>query len=189
VTRNTFGYGVFAAAAAAAAVASVLSVPGFAGLLGGALAVTMMAIALVDARRFIIPDQLVLVGLALGLADAWFVQAEASALWTAMVALLRGLGLATAFWLLRAGYLRLRGHEGIGLGDVKLAAVAGLWLDLTAIALAIEIAAVAALSAVLIRAARGKRIRRTMPVPFGLFFAPAIWIAWLLERSVLPAAF
>src|SRR5262249_40426418 len=167
----------------------MLSVPGLAGVLGAALAVTMIAIAVIDARRFIIPDKLVLIALALGLVDAWLVQSEGSTTTALLAAVLRGLGLAVAFWILRAVYLRLRGQEGIGLGDVKLAAVAGVWLDLLAISWAIQIAALAALSVVLIRALRGKRVTGKTPVPFGLFFAPAIWIAWLLERSILAATF
>jgi leader peptidase (prepilin peptidase)/N-methyltransferase len=182
-------YAAFGAAVIGVAVASVLSVAGPAGVLGGGLAVTMLAIAVIDARRFIIPDKLVLAALALGLLDAWLVQSDGSAPAALLVAALRGLGLAVAFWILRAAYLRLRGQEGIGLGDVKLAAVAGVWLALLAIALAIEIAALAALTVVLIRALRGKRVTGKTPVPFGLFFAPAIWIAWLLERSILQMAF
>jgi leader peptidase (prepilin peptidase) / N-methyltransferase len=189
VTRQTFGYFALGAAIIGAVAASVLSVPGLAGVLGGGLAVTMIAIAVIDARRFIIPDKLVLVALALGFLDAWLVQSEVSAPAALLVAALRGLALAVAFWILRAAYLRLRGQEGIGLGDVKLATVAGVWLDLLAIALAIEIAALAALTVVLIRALRGKRVTGKTPVPFGLFLAPAIWIAWLLERSILAAAF
>jgi leader peptidase (prepilin peptidase)/N-methyltransferase len=163
--------------------------PALAGLLGAALAVTMIAIAVIDARRSIIPDKLVLTALALGCVDAWMVQSDASNFAALFTAALRGLGLAIAFWLLRAAYLRLRGQEGIGLGDVKLAAVAGVWLDLLAISLAVEIAALAALTVMLIRALRGRRVTGKTPVPFGLFFAPAIWIAWLLERSIFAAVF
>ena len=32
-----------------------------------------------------------------------------------------------AFWLLPAVYRALRGRSGLGLGDVKLMALAGLW--------------------------------------------------------------
>jgi len=169
--------------------ASVLVVPGFAGTLGGALALVMMAVAVIDARDFIIPDKLVLVALALGCLDAWMVQSEAAAPAALLVAVVRGVGVAVAFWILREAYVRLRGREGIGLGDIKLAAVAGVWLDLPAVALAIEIAALAALTIVLIRALRGRRVTGKTPIPFGLFFAPAIWIGWLLERSILQAAF
>ena len=55
------------AAAVCAVIASVLAAPGLPGLMGGALAATMMAIAAIDARLFIIPDKLVLAGLLLAL--------------------------------------------------------------------------------------------------------------------------
>ena len=80
----------------------------------------------------------------------------------------------------------LRGREGIGLGDVKLAGVAGAWLDWPIIPIAIEIAAVAALGAYLIRHFCFRRaVRPTTRMPFGLFLAPAIWIGWLLETMPL----
>jgi hypothetical protein len=34
---------------------------------------------------------------------------------------------------------------------------------------------------VLIAALRGQRVTGVTAVPFGLFFAPAIWLAWLFE--------
>jgi len=99
--------------------------------------------------------------------------------------------LALAFFGLRAVYRRLRGRHGIGLGDVKLAGVAGVWLDWSIIPVAIEIAAVAALGTYLIRHLWFRRaLRPTTRLPFGLFLAPAIWIGWLLETTLLlyPAA-
>jgi leader peptidase (prepilin peptidase)/N-methyltransferase len=146
------------------------------GVLGGALAIVMVAIAAIDLRRFIIPNPLVLAGLALGLLHVMIIQSE-----MAPAAIMRGIVLALAFWGLRAAYLRLRGQEGIGLGDVKLAAVAGVWLDWMAMSFAIEIAALTALAVLGIRAFRGQRITGKTRVPFGFFFAPAIWAGWLLE--------
>jgi leader peptidase (prepilin peptidase)/N-methyltransferase len=76
----------------------------------------------------------------------------------------------------------LRGRQGLGLGDVKLAFVAGAWLDWTVIPIAIQLAAFAALSAYIVRQlAFGRSISATGRMPFGLFFAPAIWICWLLS--------
>jgi leader peptidase (prepilin peptidase) / N-methyltransferase len=76
--------------------------------------------------------------------------------------------------------------RGIGLGDVKLAGVAGAWLDWPSIPIAVEIAALAALAVCLVRwLAFGRAISATTRLPFGLFLAPAIWIAWLGE-TMLP---
>jgi leader peptidase (prepilin peptidase) / N-methyltransferase len=187
--RRDWQYIAGGAAAIVAVTTSVLVVPGFAGTLGGALGLIMIAIAIIDARRFIIPDPLVLAALALGCLDAWVIQSGTSAPLDLLVAVLRGLGVAAAFWTLRAAYVHLRGWQGIGLGDVKLAAVAGIWLDFFAIVLAIEIAALAALTIALTRALRGRRMTGRTAMPFGLFFAPAIWVCWLLERSILQASF
>jgi leader peptidase (prepilin peptidase) / N-methyltransferase len=180
----------------AAVAASQAASPGVAGLMGAGLALTMLAIAAVDARRFIIPDSLNALGLALGMANAALLGAgvigeggsgDGSVLEGLAGAALRACGLALLFLLLRYLYAHLRGRQGIGLGDVKLAAVAGAWLGWNALPIAIEIAALSALVAVAIRRYALRRpVRVTTRLPFGLFFAPAIWVAWLLEATVLP---
>ena len=162
-----------------AAAASVVAAPGWQGVLGGGLAVAMIAIAAVDAREFIIPNKLVLAGVLLGLADAALTTPRQPAAAVAQ-ATLRAFVLALVFLLFRAAYRRWRGREGIGLGDVKLAAVGGAWLAWGAAGLAIDFAALSALAAVLIGMLLGRSFTATTRVPFGLFFAPAIWIAWLL---------
>src|SRR5260370_24877376 len=130
-------------------VASVGLVNDSRGAWGAGLAVLMIAIAAVDARRFIIPDELTAAALALGLAYA---AVEDSEVWAQALAwaVLRGVVPALAFPGVRAGYRRWRGREGLGLGDVQLAGVAGVWLDWPTIPIAIEIAAGAALGAYLI---------------------------------------
>jgi leader peptidase (prepilin peptidase) / N-methyltransferase len=166
-------------------VASVVLVPDSRGAWGAGLAVIMVAIAAVDARRFIIPDELTAAAIALGLAYAAVEDAE---IWAQALAwaVLRGAVPALAFLGVRAAYRRWRGLEGIGLGDVKLAGVAGVWLDWPTIPIAIEIAALAALGAYMIRHLYLRRnVRPTTRLPFGLFLAPAIWIAWILEATLL----
>jgi leader peptidase (prepilin peptidase)/N-methyltransferase len=51
---------------------------------------------------------------------------------------------------------------------------------LGAAGLAIDFAILSALAAVLAGMLLGRSFTATTRVPFGLFFAPAIWIAWLL---------
>ena len=174
--------------AVAAVVASLAVAPGLAGVLGAALALIVIAIAVIDARRFIIPDELTLAALVLGLAnaalDAW--PEPWSAVFASVgAAALRGAVLAGAFFALRAVYARLRGREGLGLGDVKLAGAGGVWLAWATIPVAIEIAALAALAVYVARQVAGGRvISATGRMPFGLFLAPAIWLGWLLDVTL-----
>ncbi len=177
--------GLVGALAVAAAAASVWTVPGYGGLLGALLALVMLAISVIDARQFIIPDTLTATALGLALVSA-AVQDRETALAGIAFALLRGAVLASCFLALRAVYHRIRGRQGIGLGDVKLAAVAGAWLEWTTIPIAIEIAALVALATIALRQlARGRPLRATGRLPFGLFLAPAIWLGWLLQATVV----
>jgi leader peptidase (prepilin peptidase) / N-methyltransferase len=166
-------------------IASVVLVPDSRGPWGAGLAVLMVVIAAIDARRFIIPDELTAAALALGLAYAAVGDAD---VWAQALAwaVLRGAVPALAFLGVRASYRRWRGLEGIGLGDVKLAGVAGVWLDWLTIPIAIEIAALAALGAYMVMHFYFRRtVRPTTRLPFGLFLAPAIWIAWILDATLL----
>jgi leader peptidase (prepilin peptidase)/N-methyltransferase len=144
----------------------------------------MISIAIVDARRFIIPDELTAAALALGFLHAAIQGADLIAEGLASAAL-RGAVLAFAFLGVRILYRRIRGREGIGLGDVKLAGVAGVWLDWSMAPVAIEIAALAALGVYGTRLlSKGRTFRSASRLPFGLFFAPAIWIGWLLQSAI-----
>ena len=178
------GVGAKAAVAvmAIAAVAASLAVsPDLRGAAGAGLALLMLAIAVVDARHFLIPNTLSYSAIALGLVDAGLEQLY-DVPQALGIALLRGAVLAGLFFGLRALYGRLRGREGLGLGDVKLAGAAGVWLDWWAMPIAIEIGALAALALYVAGHVLGRRrIHATMRLPFGLFLAPAIWIAWLLQ--------
>ncbi|MDQ6870061.1 MAG: A24 family peptidase [Pseudomonadota bacterium] len=179
--RELITYAAFAAFGCLVAIASLVAAPGRSGLLGGALGLLMFAVAVADARAFIIPDRLTIAAFLLALTNAANEGLE-SMPENIAVAALRGFILALAFFALREIYLRLRHRHGIGLGDVKLAAVAGAWLDWTLIPVAIEIAA---LTALIFYIASQLVLRRPLcaaaKLPFGLFFAPAIWFCWLLN--------
>ena len=183
-TTRTFEEITVLIAWAASIAASLILFPNAQGAIGGGLAVLMIAIAIVDARRFIIPDELTVAALALGFLHA-AIQATDLVMEALASAALRGAVMAFAFLSLRVLYKRIRGREGIGLGDVKLAGVAGVWLDWSMAPVAIEIAAFAALAAYAMRlVSKGRSVRWTSRLPFGLFFAPAIWIAWLLQSTL-----
>jgi leader peptidase (prepilin peptidase)/N-methyltransferase len=177
--------GTILAAGALAVVVSIVAAHGAAGWLGAGLALVMLAIAVIDGQRFLIPDSLNAAGLALGIVHSVVLgQGDIGAALAGAV--LRAAVLALAFFALRLIYARLRGRQGIGLGDVKLAAVAGSWLGWSIMPIAVEIAALSALSVYALRRYALRRpLRPTSRLPFGLYFAPAIWIGWLLQTTVL----
>ncbi|MDA9413481.1 prepilin peptidase [Bradyrhizobium ottawaense] len=161
--------------------ASLVTAPGAEGLYGAFLAALMLAIAANDARHYRIPNELTGAAFALALlrAGAFVPDLGAEALlWPLTRAAATGLPLL----LLMVLYRRWRGRDGLGLGDVKLAAVCGAWLDLATVVAVIELAALLAIGAYVVGAAlRRKPLRATAFLPFGLFLAPAIWIGWLGE--------
>jgi leader peptidase (prepilin peptidase)/N-methyltransferase len=160
---------------------SLVASPGPDGLFGAFLALLMLAIAVTDSRRYIIPNELTAAALALALLRAATIGADADSL-GAIWAALRAAAITLPLLALMIGYRRWRGRDGLGLGDIKLAAVAGAWLDWATIFAAIELATLSALGAYALNATIKKRpLRAAAFLPFGLFLAPAIWIGWLIE--------
>jgi leader peptidase (prepilin peptidase) / N-methyltransferase len=180
------GEGLIVGIITAAAISlSVLNAPGIIGFLGACLALLMLSIAVIDCRSFTIPDGLNAAGFCLGLVHSLVLQPDGM-LFALALAVLRGAALALLLLTVRFAYMRVRGRQGLGLGDVKLAAVAGAWLDWSFMPLAIEIAACAALTIYVVRQILlGRPLSAASRLPFGLFFAPAIWVCWLIETILL----
>ncbi len=183
MTRSEgFKSSLVGAAGLVAVAASLYAAPGIAGLAGAGLGLIRLAVAVVDARLLMIPDELSAFALALGLADVGFER------WRdmpapALDALIRAAATAAVFFAFRFAYRRLRGREGMGLGDVKLAGVAGIWLDWPSLPIAVEMAALGALGFLAWRLIRTRRAPDPLAkLPFGTFFALAIWMCWLMER-------
>jgi len=158
--------------------------PDWRGAFGSALALLMLAIALSDIRHFIVPDALSGSAFALGLIFAGLFD-DAPLAEAILTCLLRAAAAALPLLALMLLYEWWRGRPGLGLGDVKLAAVAGAWLDWFTIVAVIEVAALAALAAYAVwRHVLHRPIAATTPLPFGLFLAPAIWAGWLVEAAM-----
>ena len=150
VARPYWSKALIGLLAVAASTASIASVPGIAGFCGAGLALIMLAIAVIDWRSFIIPDWLN--ALALGLAFIHAAVGDPSMMGTAVAAaVVRAVVLALIFFVVRGVYAYVRNRQGLGLGDVKLAGVAGAWLDFATIPIAIELAVLAALSGYVVR--------------------------------------
>src|SRR5262245_34580392 len=91
---------------------------GFGFLLGG----IVLALAIVDARKHLLPDRLNLLLAAIGAGQPLILGAPSAA-----DAALGGLFGALSLLLIAALFRRWRGVDGLGLGDVKLVAAAGIW--------------------------------------------------------------
>lgn len=171
------------AAALGGAIISLVLLPLPAAAFAAALAALAVYVAIVDLDRFIIPDAaniaIFIAGLALVLTEGWPREALAGL----QDALLRALVAGGFLLLLRFAYMRATGIEGLGLGDVKLAAAGAPFLSWGTLPLALALAAIACALALAVRAVmRGERIDRTAELPFGAFLAPAIWLAFVLDR-------
>ena len=165
--------------------ASLVTAPAAEGLYGAFLAALMLAIAANDARHYLIPNELTGAAFALALlrAAAFVPDIGAEAL---LWPVARAVAVALPLLLLMLAYRYWRGRDGLGLGDIKLAAVCGAWLDLATVAAVIELAALLAIGAYVANAAlQRKPLRGTAFLPFGLFLAPSIWIGWLGETWYL----
>jgi leader peptidase (prepilin peptidase)/N-methyltransferase len=117
-----------------------------------ALGLALVALALIDLEYMILPDSLTLGGAAVGLASAGF----------------RGVGYGDALigasigfvmiWLpFDVLYSKLRGQPGMGLGDAKLALLAGAWFGWPGAVFALFAGAIqATLVAIVVLLVRGK---------------------------------
>ena len=160
---------------AALAIAASAALGGEDGLLlweGCALGWTLLALAWIDWRHFVLPDALTLPLLVAGLGAA-VAEGRAMALDSALGAALGYGGL----WLVGTLYRRLRGREGLGGGDAKLLAAGGAWLGAAALPWVVLGAAVGGLA--IAGLTRRGGLAATLAVPFGPPLAAAIWLVWL----------
>lgn len=129
------------------------------------LSCVFVCVAVVDARHRIIPDGFVAAGLGFAFFQAAFLGRPP---WQEA-----GLGLVVAggsFALLRTAYRKLRGKEGMGAGDVKLAALMGATLGTWGWVLATLLASIAGSLMGMALILTHKAFWGT-PLPFGAFLA------------------
>lgn len=141
---------------------------------GAALGWALLALALIDLRHFLLPDVLTLPLIPAGLAVAWLVEPGKL--------LHHGIGAAAgfaAFAALAWGYRRLRGRDGLGLGDAKLFAAAGAWVSWSGLGSVLLWAALPALAVTLALGLKRGRLSGRTPLPFGAYLAAGLWLTWL----------
>lgn len=89
-----------------------------------------------------------------------------------------------SLWLVRWLYFKLRKVEGMGLGDIKMMLMVGVYLGWQLTLLTIFIGSfLGALIGVLLIALRGGNMK--MEIPFGVFLGPASIIALLVGRQII----
>jgi leader peptidase (prepilin peptidase)/N-methyltransferase len=134
-------------------------------LMGFGLCAVLLAAALIDLDHRIIPDRLTL-----GATPIFWAASAAltEATWRdGMAGLIVGAG---SLWLVAAGYQRLTGREGMGMGDVKLMGLIGAALGWPGAVLTIFAGAFYGLLGGAAAMARGRRGMKTA-IPFGPFLA------------------
>jgi leader peptidase (prepilin peptidase) / N-methyltransferase len=169
--------GVLFGVGGAVALISAMSLPWPVALASTVLGALMIAGAEVDARTYLLPDAVTWSGIALGILAASALNPFQPWL-SAGAAAARAAGIASALALLRWGYGRIRGREGLGFGDVKLAAAIGAWLPLGLIPFCFALATCAALATVMFARLRGESVEATTRLPFGAFLCPALWLVF-----------
>jgi leader peptidase (prepilin peptidase)/N-methyltransferase len=173
--------------AALVALPSFLLLEPVAAVISCGLGLAMAAIAISDAKRFIVPDRLSLPAIPAGLLASGLLATEAPVHVVMLSHLTAALTGALCLFAIREAYVALRGRQGLGLGDVKLAAVAGAWTGFAGLPLVLLLACLGAITAILAVSMRGKAsITATTAVPLGATLAPAIWLVWLAHMAGLP---
>jgi leader peptidase (prepilin peptidase)/N-methyltransferase len=139
----------------------------------------LIAISVIDLDHQIIPDDIALPLLWLGLAVN--IQHTFTDLTSATIGAMAGyLSLWCVYWLFKL----ITHKEGMGYGDFKLLAMLGAWLGWQVLPIIVLLSsfvgAVVGLSLILFR-----RLQRTQPIPFGPFLAIAGWLSLIFGDKIV----
>lgn len=163
-------------------------------------AALLIVLTVTDLRERILPDKVNFVGLGLGLLLSLFTQpTDGTATWLAnhifaypppeaalsLGDALIGAGAASGLlWLVAEGYFRARGREGMGLGDVKMMAMAGAFLGLQRALLTILLGSLLG-SVIGIAVIAVGRKGRDFELPFGTFLGAGAILVMFFGSSAL----
>ncbi|MDJ0447690.1 A24 family peptidase [Methylocystis sp. JR02] len=131
-------------------------------------------IALYDARYFVIPDGPVLF---LGLCG--FGTFLVGAPQEAATRLAAGAAGYASMRLVAFAYEALRGAPGVGEGDAKLYALAGIWLGFAGLPSSLIYAVFSALISAVVALRQGALENARQPIPFGPHLALGLWLVWV----------
>lgn len=146
---------------------------------GAFLASACLALAAIDAEFEILPDRITLTGILVGVALSLFSHTRAFSS-SLLGAALGGGGL----FLVAFVYQRVAGHEGMGLGDVKMLAMVGAFLGPAGVLVTLLAASLSGSVVGLTLMALGRGGRK-MRLPFGVFLAGGALAAFFFEDPLL----
>ena len=135
-------------------------------------------LAWIDIRDGIIPDWLNLSVAGLGLAKVVIV----GGLVSGIEATGEGAAIGLIFWLLRRLYFGWRKIQGLGLGDVKFLAAAGIWIGIAGLPMLLLFAALTALAAAGVMQMAGRDMTRRTSLPFGPFLTIGLLLALVIQQ-------
>lgn len=158
---------------------------GWGAQLAAALVFTWFSLALtvIDLRKQLLPDDLTLPLLWLGLGLSLF-----AVFTTPQSAIIGAMAGYLSLWSVFQLFLLITGKEGMGYGDFKLLAAIGAWLGWQALPVVILLSslvgALVGLGMVLFL-----RHDRRVPIPFGPYLAAAGWLAMMYGESLQSSYF
>lgn len=139
----------------------------------------MLALAVIDQQHKILPDEITLALLWLGL--LLNLQNMFSPLHAAVIGAVVGYG---AFWILNQLCVLLIKKQGLGYGDMKLLAAIGAWFGWQVLPLIISIAATLGLLVTFLLLAM-KKVERHQAIPFGPYLCLSAWLFLLFSETYL----
>lgn len=145
---------------------------------------TLLALALIDLEHFILPDELVFL-MALGglVLSATLYPLEWIFWLEPAVGFLLGTGVLGFVWWF---YKTLRGHEGLGQGDIKLMGAAGLWLGSYVLWAVVWGTILTLITICLIALYKQQKPNRHTPIPFGPGLTLGIFMVyiWRITQAI-----
>jgi leader peptidase (prepilin peptidase) / N-methyltransferase len=144
----------------------------------GLLCLLSAVLAWIDIRHGIIPDWLNLTIAGVGLLRAVIVDGPLAG----SQAVCEGAAIGATFWLLRRLYFAFRKIQGLGLGDVKFLAAAGIWVGVAGLPVLLLVAALTALACAAVMQLTGRQLTAQTSMSFGPFLAIGLLISSGLQQ-------
>lgn len=138
----------------------------------------LIALTMIDVHKQLLPDNLTLPLLWLGLIFALF--DTYTSLQASVIGAIAGY---LTLWTVFQTFKLVTGKEGMGFGDFKLLAAMGAWMGWTMLPQIILVSSVVGAIAGSIMLVAGKT-RTQQPIPFGPYLAVAGWIALLWGNDI-----